>query len=105
MQGEQAHDLPITRLGNPAFQLRDHPAYDPPPNLVIGMDWRRSLNRAFYMLAIIRISHDPRTAIYLTKQRANGKTKKEAIRSLNATSSAVSTTSSTTPTASQPPSA
>ncbi len=42
----------------------------------------RRLNSAFYMLAIIRISHDPRTAVYLQKQRANGKTKKEAIRSL-----------------------
>jgi transposase len=42
----------------------------------------RRLNSAFYMLAIIRISHDPRTAVYLAKQRANGKTKKEAIRSL-----------------------
>ena len=34
------------------------------------------------MLAIIRISQDPRTAVYLAKQRANGKTKREAIRSL-----------------------
>ena len=42
----------------------------------------RQLNSAFYMLAIIRIAHDPRTAIYLARQRANGKTKREAIRSL-----------------------
>ena len=42
----------------------------------------RRLNSAFYMLAIIRIAHDPRTSVYLTRQRANGKTKKEAIRSL-----------------------
>lgn len=42
----------------------------------------RRLNSAFYMLAIIRIAHDPRTAEYLAKQRANGKTKREAIRSL-----------------------
>jgi len=42
----------------------------------------RRLNSAFYMLAIIRIRTDPRTAVYLQKQRANGKTKKEAIRSL-----------------------
>ena len=42
----------------------------------------RRLNSAFYMLAIIRIRTDPRTAIYLQKQRSNGKTKKEAIRSL-----------------------
>lgn len=42
----------------------------------------RRLNSAFYMLAVIRISRDPRTAVYLAKQRANGKTKREAIRSL-----------------------
>jgi transposase len=42
----------------------------------------RRLNSAFYMLAIIRISQDPRTAGYLQKQRANGKTKREAIRNL-----------------------
>ena len=42
----------------------------------------RRLNSAFYMLAIIRIRDDPRTAVYLAKQRANGKTKREAIRNL-----------------------
>ena len=42
----------------------------------------RRLNSAFYMLAIIRIAHDPRTAVYLQKQRAKGKTKREAIRCL-----------------------
>jgi transposase len=42
----------------------------------------RRLNSAFYMLAIIRIRDDPRTALYLAKQRANGKTKREAIRNL-----------------------
>ena len=42
----------------------------------------RQLNSAFYMLAVIRISHDPRTAVYLARQRANGKTKREAIRCL-----------------------
>jgi transposase len=42
----------------------------------------RRLNSAFYMLAISRISQDPRTAVYLQKQRANGKTKREAIRNL-----------------------
>lgn len=34
------------------------------------------------MLAITKICHDPRTPVYIAKQRANGKTKKEAIRSL-----------------------
>ena len=33
----------------------------------------RRLNSAFYMLAIIRIRTDPRTAVYLARQRANGK--------------------------------
>jgi transposase len=42
----------------------------------------RQLNHAFHLLAIIKISHDPRTAVYLAKQRANGKTNKDAIRSL-----------------------
>jgi transposase len=42
----------------------------------------RRLNSAFYILAIIRIRDDPRSALYIAKQRANGKTKKEAIRSL-----------------------
>jgi transposase len=34
------------------------------------------------MLAIIRSAHDLRTNVYLAKQRANGRTKREAIRSL-----------------------
>jgi transposase len=42
----------------------------------------RRLNSAFYMLAIIRIRVDPRTAVYLQKQRTSGKTQKEAIRAL-----------------------
>jgi transposase len=42
----------------------------------------RQLNHAFYLLAISKIHHDPRTPIYLAKQRRNGKTKKEALRSL-----------------------
>ena len=42
----------------------------------------RRLNSAFYMLAIIRIRDDPRTTIYIARQRANGKTKREAIRNL-----------------------
>jgi transposase len=42
----------------------------------------RRLNSAFYMLAIIRIRDNPRTALYIARQRANGKTKREAIRNL-----------------------
>jgi hypothetical protein len=57
------------------------------------------------MLASIRVRDDPRTALYIAKQRANGKTKKGATRSLNATSSAASTRSCAIHNASQPPSA
>jgi transposase len=42
----------------------------------------RQLNHAFHMLALAKILNDPRTAVYLAKQRRNGKTNKEAIRSL-----------------------
>jgi transposase len=42
----------------------------------------RQLNHAIHLLAICKITHDPRTAVYIAKQRARGKTNKEAIRSL-----------------------
>jgi hypothetical protein len=42
----------------------------------------RQLNHAFHVLALTKIPHDPRTAIYIAKQCRNGKTNKEAIRSL-----------------------
>jgi transposase len=42
----------------------------------------RQLNHAFHMLAITKICHDPRTAVYLAEQRRNGKSNREAIRSL-----------------------
>jgi|BarGraIncu00222A_1022003.scaffolds.fasta_scaffold05538_3 transposase len=42
----------------------------------------RQLNHAFHMLALTKILHDPRTAVYLAKQRASGKSNREAIRSL-----------------------
>jgi hypothetical protein len=57
------------------------------------------------MLAMTKILHDPRTAVYLAKQRSNGKTSKEAIRSLKRHPFAASFTYFATPTASQPPSA
>jgi len=34
------------------------------------------------MLAIAKIIHDPQTALYIDKQRRNGKTSREAIRCL-----------------------
>ena len=42
----------------------------------------RRLNSAFYMLAIIRIATTPAPPSTSPKQRANGKTKHEAIRNL-----------------------
>jgi transposase len=42
----------------------------------------RQLNHAFHMLALTKIIHDPRTAVYIAKQRKNGKTNRGAIRSL-----------------------
>ncbi len=42
----------------------------------------RQLNHAFHMLAMTKWMTDPQTAIYIGKQRENGKTNKEALRSL-----------------------
>ena len=42
----------------------------------------RQLNHAFHMLALCKLLHDPRTAVYMAKQRKNGKTNRETIRSL-----------------------
>jgi transposase len=42
----------------------------------------RQLNHAIHMLAVSKIRHDPQTALYMAKQRANGKSTKEAIRCL-----------------------
>jgi hypothetical protein len=64
----------------------------------------RQLNHAFYLLAIIKISHDSDTAVYLAKQRANGKPTATRSATSNATSSGASTTSSATPSRFRPPS-
>lgn len=42
----------------------------------------RQLNHAIHMLAVIKIRHDPQTALYIARQRARGKTNREAIRCL-----------------------
>jgi transposase len=42
----------------------------------------RQLNHAIHMLALTKMRHDPRTAVYIAKQRRNGKTNREAIRCL-----------------------
>jgi Transposase IS116/IS110/IS902 family len=41
----------------------------------------RQLNHAFHMLALTKLLHDPRTAVYLAKQRRDGKSNRAAIRS------------------------
>src|SRR5207248_2608476 len=42
----------------------------------------RQLNHAIHMIALAKLSHDPQTALYIAKQRARGKTSREAIRCL-----------------------
>lgn len=42
----------------------------------------RQLNHAIHMLAITKILHDPETSTYIDKQRRNGKTNRDAIRTL-----------------------
>jgi transposase len=53
----------------------------------------RQLNYAVHMIALSRLRFDTQTALYIATRRERGKTHKEAIRSLNATSSAGSGTS------------
>ena len=42
----------------------------------------RQLNHAIHMIALAKLSHDPQTAAYIARQRARGKTSREAIRCL-----------------------
>jgi transposase len=42
----------------------------------------RQLNYAVHMIALTRLRHDTETALYIARQRENGKTQREAIRSL-----------------------
>jgi transposase len=42
----------------------------------------RNLNHAIHIIALSRIRHDPQTALYMAKQRQNGKTQREALRCL-----------------------
>ena len=42
----------------------------------------RQLNYTIHMIALTKLRHDPATALYIAKQRQNGKTQREAIRSL-----------------------
>jgi transposase len=42
----------------------------------------RQLNRALYMIAITRARIDPQTRAYLERKRAEGKTRREALRCL-----------------------
>jgi len=50
------------------------------------------LNHAIHMLAVTKISHDPRTAVYLAKQRAAGRPPRTPSTASNAISLGVSTT-------------
>jgi transposase len=52
----------------------DHHRLDPGGN--------RQLNHAFHMLALTKLIHDPWTAVRIAKQRKNGMTSREAMRSL-----------------------
>jgi transposase len=42
----------------------------------------RQLNNAIHTIALTRLRHDPRTAVYIARQRQAGKTHREAIRCL-----------------------
>jgi len=42
----------------------------------------RRLNRALYVIAITQTRHEPRAADYLARKRAEGKTRREALRCL-----------------------
>ncbi len=42
----------------------------------------RQLNHAIHMLALTKLANDPQTAAYIARQRASGKTSREAIRCL-----------------------
>lgn len=42
----------------------------------------RQLNNAIHTIALTRLRHDPQTAVYIARQRTNGKTQREAIRCL-----------------------
>lgn len=42
----------------------------------------RQLNHAIHMLALTKLAHDPQTTAYIARQRARGKTNRDAIRSL-----------------------
>ena len=42
----------------------------------------RNLNHTIHIIALSRIRHDPRTALYIAKQRQQGKTQREAMRCL-----------------------
>jgi transposase len=48
----------------------------------LDLGGNRQLNHAFHLLAFSKIRYDPETAVYIAKQRANAKTKREAIRCL-----------------------
>src|SRR3954471_4680854 len=79
----------ITRFARPAKLARSAGAAPVPVwsghnngRLRLDTGGNRRLNHALHLYALSRIRHDPATAAYIAKQRARGKTNKEAIRLL-----------------------
>src|SRR3954447_2010923 len=79
----------ITRFSRPAKLARASGAAPVPVwsgqtngRLRLDIGGNRRLNHALHLYALSRIRHDPATAAYIAKQRARGKTNKEAIRLL-----------------------
>jgi hypothetical protein len=91
---------PPGRLHSDPRLLRPHRAL--PPLTPVG---HRRLNSAFSILAIIPIRDDPRTAVYVAKQRATARPNAKRPAVPNAIASAASTTSCAIRKASRPSSA
>jgi transposase len=79
----------ITRFPTPAKLARAAGAAPVPVwsghsngRLRLDIGGNRRLNHALHLYALSRIRHDPATAAYIAKQRARGKTHKEAMRLL-----------------------
>jgi transposase len=79
----------ITRFATPAKLARAAGAAPVPVwsghnngRLRLDTGGNRQLNHALHLYALSRIRHDPASAAYIAKQRARGKTNKEAIRLL-----------------------
>ena len=78
------HPLPHPRQTRPRRGAAPIPVWSGHNNgrLRLDIGGNRRLNHALHLYALSRIRHDPATAAYIAKQRARGKTHKEAIRLL-----------------------